>query len=153
MQLAPGEIEFIQAHTDSAGLDPGSAGGRELENWWSSQNLRYRRTRQGDVNGHIEGGHSKNGVLTPMEFLIKTPEGVAITEYQLIRLHDDKDSREFRTVTGGVLHVSGGATRDIIPFEGKKAANRTYSITLPNLGIGEYGFLPPAQSRLAHLHL
>ena len=118
----------------------------EVVNWKTGgvlKNIASGGLVKGDVNGHIEGGHSKNGVLTPLEFLIKAPEGVAITEYQLIRLRDDKDSREFRTVTGGVLHVSGGATRDIIPFEGKKTSNRTYSITLPNLGIGEYGFLPP----------
>ena len=72
-----------------------------------------------------------------------TPEGVAITEYQLIRLHDEKNAREFRTVTGGVFHQSGGASRDVLPFEQKKVANRTYTITLTNLKSGEYGFLPP----------
>ena len=71
-------------------------------------------------------------------------EGVAITEYQLLRLRDAKDGREFRTVTGGVMHVSGGATRDLVPFESKKTAPRTYEIVLPNLGSGDYGLLPPA---------
>ena len=98
---------------------------------------------KGDVNGHIEGPHSRNSVATPVEVLIYSPEGVAITEYQLLRLRDNKGSREFRTVTGGVMHVSGGATRDLVPFEGKKIANRTYKVVLPNLGSGEYGFLPP----------
>jgi hypothetical protein len=82
-------------------------------------------------------------VASPVEVLIYAPEGVAITEYQLLRLRDNKGSREFRTVTGGVMHVSGGATRDLVPFEGKKLVNRTYKIVLPNLGAGEYGFLPP----------
>jgi hypothetical protein len=98
---------------------------------------------KGDVNGHIEGPHSRNSVASPVEVLIYAPEGVAITEYQLLRLRDNKGSREFRTVTGGVMHVSGGATRDLVPFEGKKLVNRTYKIVLPNLGAGEYGFLPP----------
>jgi hypothetical protein len=98
---------------------------------------------KGDVNGHIEGPHSRNSVASPVEVLIYSPEGVAITEYQLLRLRDNKGSREFRTVTGGVMHVSGGATRDLVPFEGKKIVNRTYKIVLPNLGAGEYGFLPP----------
>jgi len=98
---------------------------------------------KGDVNGHIEGPHSRNSVATPVEVLIYAPEGVAITEYQLLRLRDNKGSREFRTVTGGVMHVSGGATRDLVPFEGKKIATRTYKVLLPNLGAGEYGFLPP----------
>lgn len=98
---------------------------------------------KGDINGHINGLHSPNQVKTPVELLVYTPEGTAITEYQLLRLRDQKDSREFRTVTGGVLHVSGGATRDMMPFENKKVAPRTYTITLGNIGAGEYGLLPP----------
>lgn len=99
---------------------------------------------KGDINGHINGEHSPNGLKTPIEILIYTPEGTAPTEYQLLRLHDQKDSREFRTVTGGIVHSSGGATRDAIPFENKKIAPRTYQIVLPaDLGPGEYGILPP----------
>src|SRR5215469_14483507 len=98
---------------------------------------------KGDVNGHVNGDHSPNQLKTPVDLLVYTPEGTAITEYQLLRLHDNKDSREFRTVTGGVLHVSGGATRDLVPFESKKIAPRTYEILLPNLGSGDYGLLPP----------
>lgn len=101
---------------------------------------------KGDVNGHVNGEHSKTSVKAPIELLVYTPEGTAITEYQLLRLHDQKDSREFRTVTGGVMHVSGGATRDLVPFESKKIAARTYEIVLPNLGAGEYGLLPPSSS-------
>jgi len=98
---------------------------------------------KGDVNGRITGTNSRNSVTSPLEVVIYAPEGVAITEYQLLHLRQEKDSREFRTVTGGVMHVSGGATRDIVPFEGKKVAPRMYRILLPNLGAGEYGFLPP----------
>ena len=99
---------------------------------------------KGDVNGHVNGEHSPNQLKSPVDILVYTPEGTAITEYQLLRLHDSKDSREFRTVTGGVLHVSGGATRDLVPFESKKIAPRTYEIVLPpSLGSGEFGLLPP----------
>jgi hypothetical protein len=105
---------------------------------------------KGDVNGHISGPHSPNAVKTPLEFLIYAPEGVAITEYQLLRLRDSKESREFRTVTGGVLHVSGGATRDLLPFESKKIAPRTYVIVLPSISTGEYGFLPPGSEMSSH---
>jgi hypothetical protein len=99
---------------------------------------------KGDVNGHIPGIHSRTSVASPLEFLIDAPEGVAITEYQLLRLREEKESREFRTVTGGVMHVSGGATRDVVPFEGKKIMSRIYKVVLPSLGPGEYGFLPPS---------
>jgi hypothetical protein len=101
---------------------------------------------KGDINGHLNNSHSPNQLKTPIDLLVYTPEGVAITEYQLLRLRDEKDSREFRTVTGGVLHVSGGATRDLVPFENKKLAPRTYEILLPNVGAGEYGLLPPASA-------
>jgi hypothetical protein len=101
---------------------------------------------KGDVNGHVNGNHSKTQLKSPVELLVYTPEGTAITEYQLLRLREQKDSREFRTVTGGVMHVSGGATRDVVPFESKKVATRTYEIVLPNLGGGDFGLLPPASS-------
>jgi hypothetical protein len=118
----------------------------EVVNWKTGgvmKNIASAGIVKGDVNGHIEGPRSRNSVASPVEVLIYAPEGVAITEYQLLRLRENKGAREFRTVTGGVMHVSGGATRDLVPFEGKKVANRTYRITLPNLGAGEYGFLPP----------
>lgn len=98
---------------------------------------------KGDINGHIPGGSSRNSLGSPVEVVIYAPEGVAITEYQLLHLRTKSDSREFRTVTGGVMHVSGGATRDVIPFEGKKVESRVYKVLLPSLGAGEYGFLPP----------
>jgi hypothetical protein len=96
-----------------------------------------------DINAHLNGGHSINQLQTPVEFLIYVAEGVGITEYQLIHMRVQKDSREFRTVTGGVMHVSSGATRDLMQFEGKKIANRTYVIELTKIDAGEYGFLPP----------
>lgn len=98
---------------------------------------------KGDVNGHVNNAHSGTQLKTPVDILVYTPEGVAITEYQLLHLHEQKDSREFRTVTGGVMHVSGGATRDLMTFESKKIAPRTYEIVLPSLSSGEYGLLPP----------
>ena len=101
---------------------------------------------KGDVNGNVKGQHSKLALTTPVELLVYVPEGVAITEYQLLLLHVNSDAREFRTVTGGVFHKSGGASRDAIEFEGKKIAPRTYSISLPTLKAGEYGLLPPASS-------
>ena len=118
----------------------------EVVNWKTGGVIKHIASAgvvKGDVNGHIPGVHSRNSFATPAEILIYAPEGVAITEYQLIHLRENQDSREFRTVTGGVMHESGGATRDVIPFEGKKIANRTYKVVLPRLGAGEYGFLPP----------
>lgn len=99
---------------------------------------------KGDVNGHINGEHSKVSLTTPVALLIYAPEGVAGSEYQLLLLHQSGRAREFRTMTGGVFHSSGGATRDAIEFEAKKIAPRTFSLDLSKLKAGEYGLLPPA---------
>jgi len=59
-------------------------------------------------------------------------------------LRVNNDNREFRSVTGGVFHVSGGAIRDDVDFTSKKVAPRVYEITMgADIGKGEYGFLPP----------
>ena len=119
----------------------------EVVNWKTGGVMKSIATAgvvKGDVNGNVEGVNSRNTAKTPLEFLIVAQEGVAVTEYQFIRLRTNKTYREFRTVTGGVFHVKSGATRDLVPFEGKRVAPRTYSVLLPtNLGAGEYGFLPP----------
>jgi hypothetical protein len=119
----------------------------EVVNWKTGGILKSMASGgivKGDVNGHIEGKHSRNSVNSPVEVLIHAPEGTEYTEYQLIRLHDNSHSREFRTVTGGVFHVSGGTTRDALPFEAKRVAKRTWEIVFQTkLEPGEYGFLPP----------
>ncbi|MFB3827687.1 MAG: hypothetical protein ACE15B_13020 [Bryobacteraceae bacterium] len=118
----------------------------EVVNWKTGgtlKNLASAGVVKKDVNGLVSGPHSRNSVKTPLEFLIYTPEGVAISEYQLIRFREKPNAREFRTVTGGVFNQSGGVTRDLVPFEGKRLGNRMFEVILPNLGAGEYGFLPP----------
>jgi hypothetical protein len=125
----------------------------EVVNWKTGGVLKTIATAgivKGDVNGTILGPNSRNSVKTPVEILVYASEGVAITEYQLLRLRQKQDRREFRTVTGGVLHVSGGATRDLVPFEGKKIGIRTWVVVLPNLGAGEYGFLAPGSVATQH---
>jgi hypothetical protein len=96
-----------------------------------------------DINGHLDGNRSRTLVTAPLEFMVVTPDGVAITEYQLIKLNEHKDDREFRTMTGGVFHAKGGADKDLVPFEGQKVASRTFTISLTGTKAGEYGFLPP----------
>ena len=98
---------------------------------------------KGDLNGHIRGSRSHTVCRGSTEFLIIVPEGTAITEYQLLKLRSNGDNREFRTVTGGIFHVSGGATRDQVSFQSKKVRARTFLVTTNTLSRGEYGFLPP----------
>ncbi len=97
-----------------------------------------------DVNGRIQGHESPTKINTPFEFLIKTPDGVEATDFQLVHLHIKSDAREFRTVTGGVFHSSGGSARDAVHFEQTKVDKRVYKITMPdNMPPGEYAFLAP----------
>ena len=96
-----------------------------------------------DINGHLDGKRSRTLASSSLEFMIVTPEGVAITEYQLIKLNQNNDDREFRTMTGGIFHAKGGATRDVVAFESQKIASRTFTVRLNGTKAGEYGFLPP----------
>lgn len=99
---------------------------------------------KGDVNGHVAGGHAKTVVTFPITIAVYVSEGTAITEYQLLRFRVSGNSREFRSVTGGVMHVSGGATRDLVESNPEKIGPRVYQLKLePSLGTGEYGLLPP----------
>jgi len=117
----------------------------EVVNWKTGGVLKQLATAgfvKGDQNGHLNGIHSRNLLTSPI-VVIYAPEGVAVTEYQLLQLRENSGSREFRTITGGVMHVSGGATRDVIPFEGRRLARGVYEVLMPKLASGEYGFLAP----------
>jgi len=99
---------------------------------------------KGDVNGRFKGPASATKMNTPLEFLIKTPDGVEATDFQLVHLHVKSDAREFRTATGGVFHSTGGSARDAVAFQQTRIAKRTFKVTLPEkLAAGEYAFLAP----------
>lgn len=107
---------------------------------------------KGDINGHVQGARAKLSLTFPVVLAVYVPEGTDITEYQLLRLHSNEDSREFRSVTGGVMHVSGGATKDSLEFLPEKLAPRVFQITLQaGLGKGEYGLLPPGAVGTANM--
>lgn len=121
----------------------------EVVNWKTGGVLKRLATAgiiKGDVNGLINGPSSKTVLRPPIQVLIYTAEGTAITEYQLLKLRQKGGTREFRTITGGVMHSEGGATRDLIPFESNKIAARTYALVLPSLTTGEYGILSPGSA-------
>ncbi len=102
---------------------------------------------KGDINGRLKGSASSTQMNTPLQFIVKAPDGLQGTDFQLVHLHEKGDAREFRTITGGVLHASGGSSRDEIRFEETRIAKRTYRLTLPgDLARGEYAFLAPGSS-------
>ena len=121
----------------------------EVVNWKTGGVLKSMATIhivKGDINSDIRGKDSPTSLAMPEKFLFVVPEGTYITEYLLIHLHQHSNRRAFRTVTGGVFHVSGGATRDVVPFRSETVGSRTFEVTIDHLGSGEYGFLPPGNN-------
>lgn len=104
--------------------------------------LTYGLTK-GHVNGKVMGPHSQQKLFAPLEFLIRCMEGVSAAEYQLLRLDEKGNRREFRASTGGVIHSSTGAEKNVVPFKFEKIASRTFRIKVADLKEGEYGFLAP----------
>jgi hypothetical protein len=104
-----------------------------------------------DRNGHIDGRESKLLLPRPIEFLIYTPDGVDVTEYDLLRFRLNSNSREFRAWTGGVIHSTGGAQRDEVVFKPVKTAPHTYEFTVgTDTPGGEYGILPPGTGNVTN---
>ncbi len=81
---------------------------------------------KGDVNGHLQGKESKNIVTTRTEFLIVAPEGVSISEYQFLKVHQNSNNREFRSMTGGVFHASGGPPVTPFSLKARKSHPATF---------------------------
>lgn len=118
----------------------------EIVGWQTGGKLKSMATMgldKGHVNGKVMSPKSSLQVANPLEFIIKTPEGTSVTEYQLLRLDEHDNRREFRAMTGGVIHASGGAERNAVPFNPDKIATRVWRVKLDGLQKGEYGFLPP----------
>jgi hypothetical protein len=108
------------------------------------KNIASAGIMKGNLNGRIDGPRSRLNATLPVIFAVYLPEGVAITEYQLLRLRPNADTRQFLSAAGGVLHTSAGAAKDTVEFQPEKIGPRVYQITLmPSLGRGEYGLLAP----------
>ena len=120
----------------------------EQVNWKTGGALKSFASRgivKEDVNGHLNGKESATKLATPLEILIKAPEGMEATDYEFVHLHVNSDNREFRTKTGGVVHASGGASRDEVEFEQTRLAKHVYTVTFKDklAAGGEYAFLAP----------
>jgi hypothetical protein len=133
----------------------------EIVNWQTGGVLKHAATLGMDrehVNGTVAGPHSgltvtpsPLGMSGPIEFIIRCPDGNSASEYQLLRFWEKSDRREFRSVTGGVLHASSGAKDNLIAFQFEKIATRTYKVALPSTGTGEFGFLAPGMAASADM--
>lgn len=104
-----------------------------------------------DRNGSVKGRESALLLPRPIEFLIYTPDGVSASEYDLLRFRVNSKNREFRTLTGGVIHANGGAQRDEVAFKPVKIAPHTWTFTLDrDTSGGEYGILPPGTGNVTN---
>jgi hypothetical protein len=104
-----------------------------------------------DRNGRVNGRESALELKRPIEILLYTPEGVAASEYTFVRFRLNSSNREFRILTGGVFHSSGGADRDEVPFKPVRTAPRTYEFTVENsVAGGEFGILPPGTGNVTN---
>jgi hypothetical protein len=102
---------------------------------------------KGEMSGIVGGNRSSLNLKVPASFILYVPEGRAPGEYQLLHLHVNADSREFRAANGGIVHDAGGALRDVMDFTSKKIAPRVYLIQFgEDMDNGEYGFLPPSDA-------
>jgi hypothetical protein len=104
-----------------------------------------------DRNGHLNGRESKLALQAPIDILIYVPDGVSANEYDFLRFRINSSNREFRVLTGGVFHSTGGADRDEVKFNPVKTAPHTYQFTVDqNTGGGEYGILPPGTGNVTN---
>jgi len=124
----------------------------EIVGWQTGGVLKQYATLgidRGHVNGKVMKPRSSVQLSNPIVFLIKTAEGTSATEYQLLRLYEKGNRREFRAMTGGVYHASGGAERNALAFSPEKISSRVWRIQFDHLENGEYGFLPPGFSAMS----
>ena len=118
---------------------------QELVNWKSQGSLKTAASLsfvKGTLDGVVDGPMSHINFVSPLEFLIVMPEGVTITDYQLVQLHRHESDREFRIATGGLTHASTDNGRDKLVFVATRVSPNVYT-TKVKLYAGEYGFLPP----------
>jgi hypothetical protein len=107
---------------------------------------------KGDMNGHIKGAQSATKLTTGSNLLIYMPDTFTANDYILVKLHKNSDNREFRAMTGGVFHSSGGAAKDTVEFGTQKLAPHIYELTfVAPLGPGEYGIIPPGATATSNL--
>lgn len=104
-----------------------------------------------DRNGHINGREAKLLLPRPVELLISAPDGVDVSEYDVLRFRLNSDSREFRALTGGVFHSTSGDDRDKVTVHPVRVAPHTWTFTLDaQTPGGEYGVLPPGTGNVAN---
>jgi hypothetical protein len=97
----------------------------------------------GKISGTVKGPHSLTQVTGAVILVVRCAEGVAASEYQLVKLDETGGRREFRAATVRMNHASTDNERNKIPIQFVNIASHTYRLVLSGLKRGEYGLLPP----------
>ena len=138
---------YIRQHGKLVAIEP------EIVNWRTggvAKSVATLGLDKGHINGTVASPHSQFTISGArlesdhgVELYIRCSEGNSASEYQLLRLWEKSNRREFRAITGGILHRSGGAKDNDMSFDFQKVGSRTYRIVLNSLSVGDYGFLAP----------
>jgi hypothetical protein len=107
-------------------------------------------TTKGHVNAIVAAPKSPVLLDSGSDFIVRTVDGVTGDEFQLLRLWTKTSRREFRIMTGGIVHRSIGADENVVAVGVVRLGTRLYGIkpTYP-LQPGEYAFLPPGVAHSA----
>jgi hypothetical protein len=116
----------------------------EIVTWLTGGVLKSLAFSRGHINGRVTTPLSTLRLSAPLEFIIRCAEGTTGEEYQLLKFWKKDNRREFRLVTGGVIHSSSGADKNVVAVGIEKIGPRTYLVRpSSSLSAGEYRFLPP----------
>lgn len=95
-------------------------------------------------NGHIDGSRSRQDAPLPVTFGVYVPDGTAIADYVLYRLHPQGTGREFEATEGSFTHGDSATEKDVVPTTTRRVATKFYEVTVPaSAGRGEFGLLVP----------
>lgn len=103
---------------------------------------------KGSLTGTVSGPHSQFTVAWPplnmvpldVDFYVVSADDSAASDFQLLHLWEKGDHREFHNSSSNASSGAGSAT---VAFTLTTVGPKIYKMTLPNLSVGEYGFLAP----------
>lgn len=96
-----------------------------------------------DVDITVIGATSSLTAPRKSEFLLRVAESETPANYQLVKLTEKKDHREFKNGRSGFIGFKNGPGKAAVAFETNKLSPRNYLIKL-DLGPGEYCFFKAA---------
>jgi len=93
--------------------------------------------------GAVPGEKSSAQLTLPATIILRSPDGTAPNEYQLVPLELKNGSREYTAGKVNVAGASAGVDRQALALNFEKIGRNTYKASVAGLKRGEYGFLVP----------